>query len=281
MKLSEETSRQCVFALTGGNFSGYYRFKKSFYGLADIPTIFQEKNDRTLKYCTPAWLDDIIVVTRGNKQDHEKKLFDVLNKLEKAGYRASKKKSEFFMNETKWLGHEINENGIKPNEEKVEAIIKLKAPENTKDLKSFLGAIQYMAKFLPKLSEQTDRLRKLLKKKEPWTWGPEQETDFSRTKQMLTGGPCLAHYAKDKDNMVTTDASMDDQIVVPVDLRRRLLDILHFGHAGTTKMITEAKIFWWPDINRDIEIKVKDCIACIASGKNLKYQLPKNHYGKL
>ena len=74
---------------------------------------------------------------------------------------------------------------------------------------------------------------------------------------------------------------MDDQIVVPVDLRRRLLDILRFGHAGTTKMIAEAKILWWPDINRDIENKVKDCIACLASGKNLKYQLPKNHYGKL
>ena len=207
MKLSEETSRQCVLALTGGNFSGYYRFKKGFYGLANIPTIFQEEIDRTLEYCTPAWLDDIIVVTRGSKQDHEKKLFDVLDKLEKAGYRASKKKSEFFMKETKWLGHEINENGIKPNEEKVEAILKLKAPENTKDLKSFLGAIQYMAKFLPKLSERTDRLRKLLKKNEPWKWGPEQETDFNRMKQMLTEGPCLAHYAKDKDNMVTTDAS--------------------------------------------------------------------------
>ena len=36
------------------------------------------------------------------------------------------------MKETKWLGHEINENGIKPNEEKVEAILKLKPPENTK-----------------------------------------------------------------------------------------------------------------------------------------------------
>ena len=207
MKLSEETSRQCVFALTGGNFSGYYRFKKGFYGLADIPTIFQEKIDRTLEYCTPAWLDDTIVVTRGNKQDHEKNLFDVLNTLEKAGYRASKKKSEFFMNETNWIGHEINENGTKPNEEKVEIIIKLKAPENTKDLKSFLGAIQYLAKFIPKLSEQTDRLRKLLKKNEPWNWGPEQETDFNRIKQMLTEGPCLAHYAKNKDNMVTTDAS--------------------------------------------------------------------------
>ena len=49
MMLSEETSRQCVFAITGGNFSGYYRFKKGFYGLADIPTIFQEKIDRTLE----------------------------------------------------------------------------------------------------------------------------------------------------------------------------------------------------------------------------------------
>ena len=185
MKLSEETSRQCVFALSGGNFSGYYRFKKRFYGLANIPTVFQEKIDRTLEYCTPAWLDDIIVVLRGNKQDHEKKLFDVLNKLEKAGYRASKKKSEFFMNETKWLGHEIKENRKKTERKKVEAIIKFKAPENTKDLKSFLGAIQYMAKFLPKLSEQTDRLRKLLKKNEPWNWGPEQETDFNRTKQTI------------------------------------------------------------------------------------------------
>ena len=207
MKLSEETSRQCVFALTGGNFSGYYRFKEGFYGLADIPTILQEKIDRTLEYCTPAWLDDIIVVTRGSKQDHEKKLFDVLNKLEKAGYRASKRKSEFFINQTKWLGHEIDENGIKPNEEKVEAILRLKPPENTKELKSFLGAIQYMAKFLPKLSERTDKMRKLLKKNEPWIWKEEQQKDFEKIKQMLTEGPCLAHYAKDKENIVTTDAS--------------------------------------------------------------------------
>ena len=209
MKLSEEIiiSRQCVFALTGGKFSGYYRFKKRFYGLADIPTIFQEKIDRTLGYCTSAWLNNIIVVTRGNKQDHEKKLFDVLNKLEKAGYRASKKKSEFFMKQTKWLGHEIDENGIKPNEEKVEAIPKLNPPENTKELKSFLGAIQYMAKYLPKLSERTNRLRKLLKKNKTWNSVTEQEEDFGKIKQMLTEGPCLAHYAKDKDNIVTTDAS--------------------------------------------------------------------------
>ena len=147
MKLSEETSRQCVFAITGGKFSGYYRFKKGFYGLADIPTIFQEMIDRTLEYSRPAWLDVIIIVTRGSEQEHEKKLFDIPNKLEKAGYRTGKNKSEFFMNRIKWLGHEIDKKGIKPNEEKTEAILKLEPPKNTKELKSFLRAIQYMAKF--------------------------------------------------------------------------------------------------------------------------------------
>ena len=101
-----------------GKFSGYYRFRKGFNGLADIPTIFQEKIDRTLEYNTPTWLDNIIVVTRGSKQDHEKKLFVILNKLEKAEFRASKRKSEFFLNQTVWLRYEIDENGIKPNEEK-------------------------------------------------------------------------------------------------------------------------------------------------------------------
>ena len=78
---------------------------------------------------------------------------------------------------------------------------------NTKELNSFLGAIQYMAKFLPKRSETTDRLRKHLKKNETWNWGTEQDENFGKIKQMLTEGPCLAHYAKIKDNIVSTDAS--------------------------------------------------------------------------
>ena len=49
-----------------------FRIQKWFYGLDDIPTIFQETIDRTLGYSTPGCLDDIIVVARGSKQDHEK-----------------------------------------------------------------------------------------------------------------------------------------------------------------------------------------------------------------
>ena len=68
---------------------------------------------------------------------------------------------------------------------------------------------------------------------------------------------------------------VDDQIVVPIDSGRRLLDIIHFGHSGITKMISEARICWWPEMKQDIANKVKDCTACLASGKNLKYHLPK------
>ena len=74
---------------------------------------------------------------------------------------------------------------------------------------------------------------------------------------------------------------VNDKIIVPTELRKKLLDTLHFGHAETTKITTEAKIFWWPNINNDIEDKVKNCIACLASGKKVKYQIPKNESGKL
>ena len=73
----------------------------------------------------------------------------------------------------------------------------------------------------------------------------------------------------------------DDRIVVPTELRKKLLDTLHFGHAGATKMTAEAKIFWWPNMLKEIEVKTKNCVACMSSGKNLKYQLPKNEFGKL
>ena len=41
IKLDENTKNLCIFTVTGGDFTGYYRFLKGFYGLADIPTIFQ------------------------------------------------------------------------------------------------------------------------------------------------------------------------------------------------------------------------------------------------
>ena len=69
--------------------------------------------------------------------------------------------------------------------------------------------------------------------------------------------------------------------MVPEILWRKLLDTLHFGHAGLTKMTTEARIFWWPSIGRDTENGSKNCRACMNSGKNPKHQIPSNKIRKL
>ena len=54
-KLSKETARHCVFSIIGGDFTGHYRFKKSFYGLSDIPTVFQEHIEAVLEFKTAVW----------------------------------------------------------------------------------------------------------------------------------------------------------------------------------------------------------------------------------
>ena len=118
MRLTPETSKHCNFAITGEKINGYYQSLKGFYGPADIPTIFQDKIDRTLGHQTPVWLDDIIIATRGTKKQHTQKLESVLTKLENEGYKASKKKSKFYQKEIIWLGHTISQDGIRPNKEK-------------------------------------------------------------------------------------------------------------------------------------------------------------------
>ena len=49
VKLHPDTSKHCNIAIIGGDATGYYQFKKGFYGLSDMPTIFQENIDKTLE----------------------------------------------------------------------------------------------------------------------------------------------------------------------------------------------------------------------------------------
>ena len=113
IKLHPETRKHCNISIIGGEAPGFYQFKKVFYGLSDMPTIFQEKIDKTLEHKTPAWQDDILIVTRSTPEEHITELGKVLRKLENAGYKASKKKSKFLRPDAEWLGYKITKDGIK------------------------------------------------------------------------------------------------------------------------------------------------------------------------
>ena len=60
----------------------------------------------------------------------------------------------------KWLGHEIDENGIKPNKEKVKAILELKHPENPKQLKIFSRGNTIFCKILTKMFRKNRQITK-------------------------------------------------------------------------------------------------------------------------
>ena len=121
-------------------------------------------------------MDDIICVTNGSVDDHERELRELLNKREKSRYRASEKKTEMFKKELIWLGYYINQNEVESIKNKTEAITKLAAPKIVKELKSFLGSIHYLSKFVNNLSKKTGRMRKLLKKDSKWEWTTEKMT---------------------------------------------------------------------------------------------------------
>ena len=116
----------------------------------------------------PAWLSQIIVVTKGSKEPYKKELIDVLTQLENTGYRLSENTSEFFKTEIEWTGNKIDQNGITPLQDKLMAIKNLKRHNNDKELKPFLGAVQYLSKYIDKFFAQTDGLTQLSEKDNEW-----------------------------------------------------------------------------------------------------------------
>ena len=69
------------------------------------------------------YIDDILV-TGANDQEHLKTLSLVLDRLEKAGFRARKSKCRFMVPSVSYLGHLIDQVGLHPLQEKVKAIKK-------------------------------------------------------------------------------------------------------------------------------------------------------------
>ena len=93
-----------------------------------------------------------MAVSRGNKQNRKKNKLTKFIELEKADY--SERKLKKLTNQTKCSRFEIDENEVKPNKEKVEAI--LKPLENTKELNFSIRATQYMATILTELSKRVN-----------------------------------------------------------------------------------------------------------------------------
>ena len=69
----------------------------------------------------------------------------------------------------------VDQNGIKPDPEKVNAIACMAGPTNVSEIRRFLGMVNQHSKFSPKLAELTKPLRDLLSKTNQWMWGQKKK----------------------------------------------------------------------------------------------------------
>ena len=99
--LHKDTQKHCNFNILGGNATGTYRFIDGFYGLTDMPATFQKAIDYTLNNINSAhaFLDDIIIITKGSLDNHEKEIMKVLSRLDKENLAISLHKCEFAQTE--------------------------------------------------------------------------------------------------------------------------------------------------------------------------------------
>ena len=107
----------------------------------------------------------------------------------------------------KYLGFEIERNTIKPLKSNTEAIERLTPPQNVKDLRGFLGKINYYHKFLPNRSVLLYPLHQLLRKDKVWEWDEECQKAFEEIKGILTTTPIMRIFNPKNNTYLYTDAS--------------------------------------------------------------------------
>ena len=109
--------------------------------------------------------------------------------------------------QNKWLGHEISEIGVKPVISKTQAIINLKPPTTHKQLKSFLGSVHHLTKFIPNLATLCRGFRDLLQKDTKYVWTENHQSDFETIKNNIKNLTENNHYDIKRNTRVKTDAS--------------------------------------------------------------------------
>ncbi len=137
-------------------------------------------------------------------------LADVLQRLWQANLRVNFQKSDFALtnlDEIKWLGSIIHNNRIRPDQHKIDAIMKMQIPKKQDGMHPFIGVASYHRRHIKDFATIAAPLTKLLRNDIEYHIGEEEKSAFEELKAQLTSAPALALPNLDKPMIATTDAS--------------------------------------------------------------------------
>lgn len=202
IKLDEASSKYC----TVNTPIGRYRFTRLPFGVLDASEVFQKVMEEIFGDIAHILVDDILVSGK-TRSEHDDKVIQVMNRAREANLKFNPKKLVIGTQELPYAGHRLTSEGLKPDPKKVKAITNMPEPKNKSQLKSLLGMVQYLTKFLPKLSNKSATLRELLKENVEFVWDTPQAECFKVIKQLVTEDAALSYYDVNKSVTLQVDAS--------------------------------------------------------------------------
>ncbi|KAH0605690.1 uncharacterized protein H6S33_004912 [Morchella sextelata] len=189
---------------------GHFEYTVMPFGLANAPATFQHWiNDILRPYLdqfVTAYLDDILIYSE-TLSEHKEHIQKVLKVLDENHVHLKPEKSEFMVQETKYLGLILTPNGNRMDPKKVIDVLEWTTPTNLRDVQVFLGFANFYRRFILGYSKIIAPLTALTKKNVKFEWTDEREEAFQTLKKMFTTAPILAHFNPDRKIVIETDAS--------------------------------------------------------------------------
>jgi len=116
-------------------------------------------------------------------------------------------KSFFARSQLEHLGCWITRTGIKPVCDKVKVVLKIAEPKTQKELRSFIGVVNYYRDMWVRRSHVLAPLAALASKTTKWKWEPQHQKAFAMTKRIIAKETLLAYHNFNKTFQIHTDAS--------------------------------------------------------------------------
>ena len=187
---------------------GLFKYKRLPYGVSSGPAIFQRAIEGMLQDIpnVGVFLDNILI-TGPTDEDYLRSLKIVLDCLQKANLRLKRVKCHLMQLSHSMLGHQVDAEGFVPMPSKAQAVQEAPIPRNPTQLRSYLGLVNFYAKYLLNLAAILTPLHELLHENVQWHWEEEQDKASNKANHMLQSAKVLVHYASAKALVVACDAS--------------------------------------------------------------------------
>jgi len=190
---------------------GFFELTVMFFGMMNSPATFQAMMNKILRDMinegkVVVFVDDVLVGTE-TEEGHDKIVEEILKRLEENDLYIKPEKCVWKVQKIGFLGVVIGPDGIEMEKKKVNRVLSWPEPKNVKDVRKFLGLVNYYRRFIKNFAQVARPMNVLTRKDIKWQWKEEQQKVFDELKRIFMTKPVLAALDLDKEFRVEADAS--------------------------------------------------------------------------